>query len=299
MNQSEKQTNETVEENVASYGGYSTRHDYESLKRPKKGRTFIIGMMGAAILCLLVLSSVGIFALVTGKLLPKTEGDSESLDSIRVPTRSELLNANRTPTELLEEIEPSMITVEIKLSNGTSRFGSGFMISVDGYAVCSPSLFPENEKLLRLSIHFSNGSTVEAHYIGKNENCGVALLELNSETNYTPVSAGNFDFVKRGETLLIAGAEYTKSFYGTVVSGMVASVGKTVQAGEEDTKLSFPVAFLDVSPNASLYGAPVINESGLVVGFCTHAIKSDFGFLAAVIPINAVYTMINDILANS
>ncbi|MBR4288218.1 MAG: trypsin-like peptidase domain-containing protein [Clostridia bacterium] len=299
MDSSEKKKIDPSEENAASYGGYSTRHDYERLSRPKKGHTFAVGAAGAAILCLLVLSALGIFALVSGKLLPKSEAESESLGSIRVPTRSELLEANRTPTECLDELEPSMLTLEVKTSDGKSRFGSGFVISVDGYAVCSTFLLPENGIPLGMTAHFTGGLTADVHYIGKNEKCGVALLKINSDMEFSPVNAGNFDFVKRGETLLIAGSVYTKFFYGTAVSGMVASVGETIQAGTKEESLSVPLAYLDITPNDSLYGAPVLNESGLVVGFCTNAVKSSFGELAAVIPINAVYTVINDILANS
>ncbi len=299
MDHSEKEKKDPLEENAVSYGGYSTRHDFEKLSAPKKGRTFAIGVAGAAILCLLVLASLGIFALVSGKLLPKAENEGEAAGSIRVPTQSELLVTDRTPTECLENVEPSMLTLEVKGADGTSRFSSGFIISVDGYAVCDPSLLPENGISLGLTAHFADGFSSDVRYIGKNENCGVALIKLTSDMDYTPISAGNFDFVKRGETLLVAGAEYAKTFYGTAVSGMVASVGKTVQASEKSEAFSVPVAFLDVPPNASLYGAPVLNESGLVVGFCTDAVTSDFGDLAAVIPINAVYTIINDILANS
>jgi len=299
MDHPENKTNQRPEDAAASYGGYSTRHDYERLRSPKKGRTFAIGMAGAAILCLLVLAALGIFALVSGKLLPKTEKGNEAAGSIRVPTQSELLVADRTPTECLEDLEPSVTTLEVMGADGKSRFGSGFVISVDGYAVCSSSLFSESDIFMKLTAHFSDGLSSDAHYMGKNETCGVALLKLTADLDYTPVSAGNFDFVKRGETLLVAGSVYAKSFYGTAVSGMVASVGKTVQASEKNETLSVPVAFLDVSPNASLYGAPVLNESGLVVGFCTHGVNCDFGPLTAVIPINAVYTVINDILANS
>lgn len=299
MDHSEKEKTDRQEENTASYGGYSTRHDYEKLSAPKKGHTFAVGLAGSAILCLLVLAALGIFALVSGKLLPKVESEGESTGSIRVPTKSELLLSDRTPTECLEVLEPSMLTLEVIGADGVSRFGSGFVISVDGYAVCSPSILPESGISLNMTAHFASGFSSGAHYVGKNEHCGVALLRLTSDIDYTPVSAGNFDFVKRGETLMIAGSVYAKNFYGTAVSGMVASVGKTVQAGEQSESLSVPVAYLDVPPNASLYGAPVLNESGLTVGFCTNAVTSEFGSLAAVIPINAVYTIINDILANS
>ena len=127
----------------------------------------------------------------------------------------------------------------------------------------------------------------------------MALLKLTADLDYTPISAGNFDFVKRGESLLVAGSVLAKNFYGTAVSGMVASVGETLQAGKGDETFSVPVAYLDVLANESLFGAPAMNEKGQVVGFCTAAAKSAFGDFAAVIPINAVYTIINDILANS
>lgn len=290
---------ETTEENAASWGGYSTRHELELARGPKKGRIFAIGVAGAAILCLVAFAALGIFALASGQIFRDPGEEGGSAGAIRVPTQSELLEAYRTATERLDKLAPSMLTLEVKDANGVSRFGSGFVLSVDGYAVCSPSILPENGISPGMTAHFGGGISSEARLVGVSKECGVALLRLTAELDYTPVSAGNFDFVKRGETLLVAGSVYAKSFYGTAVSGMVASVGETVQAGKGGDSFSVPVAYLDVSTNASLWGAPVINESGLVVGFCTDAVKSSFGDLAAVIPINAVYTLTNDILANS
>ena len=298
MTEKEKQMQEEAETAV-SYGGYSTRHDYEKTVMPKKGRTFAIGAAGAAILCLLVFAAFGVFALVSGDLFGSTQGAGEELGAIRVPTQSELLASDRTPSECLESVEPSMLTLEVKSSDGSSRFLSGFVVSVDGYAVCSAAGLPKGGVSLGMTAHFDGGISSDAYFVGASEKCGVALLKLTADLDYTPISAGNFDFVKRGETLLIAGAVYAKSYYGTAVSGMVASVGETLQAGRGDDAFSVPVAYLDVLTNDSLYGAPVLNESGQVVGFCTAAAQSEFGDFAAVIPINAVYTIINDILANS
>lgn len=298
MDHSEKNNRDNEKENAVGYGGYSTRHDYERLNGPKKGRTFAVGVAGAAILCLLVLAALGVFALTSGKLFPKTETEGEQAGTIRVPTQSELQENARTPMECLELLESSLITLEVKGADGESRFGSAFLVSVDGYAVCSPTLFPSNGLSLGVTAYFSTGHSMDVRYVGKSAECGIALVKLTAETEFNPVSAGNFDFVKRGQTLLVAGSVYSKFYYGTAVSGMVSSVGKTVQAGQNEA-FSVPVAYLDVLTNPSLYGAPVLNDSGLVVGFCTGAIKNEFGDYVAIIPINAVYTIVNDILANS
>lgn len=301
MDYPEKETSETKLETVISRGGYQTRHEMDRARGPKKGRTFAIGAAGAAILCVVVFAAIGVFALASGMLFRDGDGTGEGsgAGAIRVPTQSELLGSNRTPAECLDILDQSLLTLEIRRADGTSDFGTGFVISVDGYAVCSASLFEENVIPLGLTAHFDGGLSAEARFVGSSPDCGVALVKLGGEMEFVPVSAGNFDFVKRGETLLVAGAVYGKRFFGTAVEGMVASVGETVQAGKGESRFSVTVAYLDTATNPSLWGAPVTNDSGLVVGFCTGAVKNSFGDYAAIIPINAVYTLTNDILANS
>ena len=51
-------------------------------------------------------------------------------------------------------------------------------------------------------------------------------------------------------------------------------------------------------PPASLWGAPCIDEAGNTVGICTDAIESPYGSLTAVVSINAVYTLVNEMLGS-
>ena len=102
--------------------------------------------------------------------------------------------------------------------------------------------------------------------------------------------------MKRGETLYAVGAHSNKQFYGTVAKGIVASKGPSVKTEEGGDTLNVAMFYLDTDPNPTLYGAPVVDEYGYVVGFATDAVKPQYEGKLAVVPMNIVYTVVNDIL---
>jgi serine protease Do len=193
---------------------------------------------------------------------------------------------------VLKEVEFSLVTIEVSSPDGTTQYGSGFFVSDDGYAVCSSFLLSGGGEI---TAYISEGISVSAELKGMDEKLGIALIRLPHEYQYTPIPVENSFFVERGRELCAVSSYKPKSFYGTVARGIVGSVGPAVQVGQEGIYTN--IIYLDIDMNKTLQGAVVVDESGAAVGFLTVGLPSLHGTLVPVIPINIVYTVINDFLA--
>lgn len=278
---------------ISAYGGYSTRHEYEKLRRGKA--PWKISLITTGIIFLSLLALLGIFALIRGNLLPEKE-ESGSAGSIKVPTKSELSEVQKSTEEMIREVEMSLICVEVKLKNGSLRYGTGFILSDDGHAVCSSTLFDSEARTDQILAYTGDGFSSTAAFMGSESSLGLALLKLEGQFVYTPVTVENSSFLERGETLFAVGAKKAKVFYGTAKSGIVSSVGPAISFGQEGDRLSVNMLYADFAPNETLYGAPVVNEMGGTVGFCTAKMASPHPATASVVPINIVYAVVNELL---
>jgi S1-C subfamily serine protease len=290
---SEQKKTQDNDENLAAYGGYSTRHQYEKSREKKKKAWFGSAAVGV-IAILLIPAIIGFISLSKGEYFPQ-ESSGEGGETVRVPTGIQLNENAKDPEQMIRELDVSLVTVSAETESGVLRYGSGFVISEEGHLLCSTTLFAQ-EPLHSLKVQI-DGISYSAKKIGAQEELGFAVLQVESLYGLIPVSAGNFVSVGRGETLY-AVAAVGGDFYGTALSGMVASVGKTVSVGEGDKAFQVPLAYLDMKPNESVYGAPVVDAGGSLVGVCTHAYPSPYGDLATVVPVHVVYTLVNQILGN-
>ncbi|MBR2616299.1 MAG: hypothetical protein IKC69_06450 [Clostridia bacterium] len=286
----DKKRTEEKDEEVKRFGGYSSRHQYET----KKGRTVLAVLQGALLVALICFLALG------GVLLVKWYRSSDRLagegsgGAIKVPTQSELAALEKEPAAMLREVNPSLVTVEVVLEDGTSRYGSGTLVSQDGYAVCSSTLFDNSVGIMEMLGHTAEGMSYPVLEEGEIRELGLTLIRLEGNYGCTPVPVGNVAFLERGETLFAAAAGHVKEFPGTALSGVVASTGYSVKVTQGETSVSVPVTFLDISPNETLYGAPAVDLTGSAMGIITSAVKSPYGDLAAMVSIHAVYTLIND-----
>ncbi len=283
---------ENFEGKVSGYGGYATRHEYEQSRKKKKSYITVVQII--LLIILLAFSALGVISLIRGDFVPVMNG-GDAAGTIKVPTQAELAESPRNMGEVLKEVEISLITVEVRDAEDTTRIGSGFLVSEDGYAVCSS--FLTTGEGLNIVCYTSDGTELSAELKGMDENLGIALIRLPQEHQYTPISAENSFFVERGKKLYAVSANKPKVFYGTVAEGVVGSVGPAVSVGNEGVYAN--VIYMDIAMNKTLQGAAVIDETGATVGFMTGALPLLHGTLAPMIPINVVYTVINDFLVQN
>jgi hypothetical protein len=77
---------------------------------------------------------------------------------------------------------------------------------------------------------------------------------------------------------------------------MVSSIGPSLKVGEGEGTHAVPMAYLDIAPNPSVFGAPVVDAAGNTVGICVDLGPSAYGNYLTVLPINTIYTLVNEML---
>ena len=292
LNHSKKsEENVSEEQKVSGYGGYAARHEYEKSRAKKKPAVLILQVVLLVVLA--AFSCLGVISLIRGDFVPNAKGGGSG--TIKVPTQNELSDAARDVETMLGKVELSLITVAVEDEEGAYRYGTGFVVDDAGYAVCSSLLLTAESGTKNVTAYTTDGVSLAAEVKGMDRDLGIALIRLPREYQYTPISVENSFFVERGETLYAVGAYKTGAFYGTVARGLVGSVGPSVQFGSEGIHAN--MIYLDIDCNETLYGAPVVDSTGAAIGFMSGTLSPLYDSLAPVIPINIVYTVINDFWA--
>lgn len=289
-----KSTDPKDDENVVRYGGYFARQQYEEASRRRPFPFFRIALA----FLLVTLSVLGVIGLLSGRLFPT---DSDPADggsgTIKVPTQSQLQSVEKGTEEMIGELEMSLITVEVTRGDGSVRTGTGFFISEDGYAVCSSDLFDVAVKEVGIRAYTKGDGFCNATFVARDDSLGFALIKMEENFGFISVKVGNLSFAGRGEELFVVGSPFGKNFFGTALSGIVMSTGRQVKVDRPRSTLTVSVSFLDAVPNSTVYGAPVVDSTGNTVGICTSKVKSLYGDYCAVIPINVIYTIVNEMLS--
>ena len=295
-----------------SFGGYAARESYERAREERKTVRSALVTAGIIVLFLAVstLAVFGVISLARGDFFVSNDSDEFNHNgSITVPNQSQLSQRDRGTAEMLEDLSSSQCVVEVTLSDGTVRKGSGFVISADGYAVCSAGLFCLEEETETIedgpeepvqrtvtSIVTYTGESVYnvAILVDKDDSLGLALILMENKIEFSSVSNNTSAVLSRGEAVYVVGSTYQKEYQGTIATGVAASVNATAKT---DDKREVSVFYIDCVPNESLYGAPVMNSRGNVVGFCTDAIDCPWSNMTVAIPISFVYAVVNEMLA--
>ena len=128
--------------------------------------------------------------------------------------------------KLLADLVISQVTVEIPSASGEApRYGSGFVISDEGYVVCAASLVKEAPSV---AVYFSDGTRAVTKTVGMRESLGIALLKVEGIYELFSISAGNSSFVERGELL------YMKEHFDSMKSHEGYGIAIPVEAEECD-----------------------------------------------------------------
>lgn len=278
-----------------SYGGFSTREAYERSRRGKRKNLPLTIAKGIVTALLIGFAAFGAFTLIREGIAspPATEVPGNG-GSIQLPEQTDA--TTKAPEKLLEQLSNVQLTFAARFSDGTIRYGSGFLLTEQGTAVCSAELIQSDRLHVSTACYAAGSARYQAELIGTNEALGIAYFSLRDENGFAELPTKDSEIVYRGETLYISGSVKKPLYYGTTLSGPAASIQDAVTVGTGSDAVTLSLIYVAVPPNPTLYGAPVMNSDGLVVGFCTGAIDAPYEGLSVVIPIQSVFLAMNSVL---
>ena len=189
--------------------------------------------------------------------------------------------------EIFEKTEESVVQVNVRANDGTSKpgsMGSGFVYSDKGYIITNNHVVDDAGKV---TVTFLDGESYTAKIIGTDPDLDLAVLKVEVGATYLqPIPMGDSSQLKVGEQITAIGNPFGLS--GSMTSGIISQMGRLLP---QDSGYSIPdVIQTDAAINPGNSGGPLLNMNGEVVGINT-AIQSATGEFTGVgfaVPSNTV-----------
>ena len=189
--------------------------------------------------------------------------------------------------EIFEKTEESVVQVNVRANDGTSKpgsMGSGFVYSDKGYIITNNHVVDDAGKV---TVTFLDGESYTAKIIGTDPDLDLAVLKVEVGATYLqPIPMGDSSQLKVGEQITAIGNPFGLS--GSMTSGIISQMGRLLP---QESGYSIPdVIQTDAAINPGNSGGPLLNMNGEVVGINT-AIQSATGEFTGVgfaVPSNTV-----------
>jgi putative serine protease PepD len=153
--------------------------------------------------------------------------------------------------------------------SGGSGTGSGEVIRSDGYILTNNHVISVAANGGSVQVLFSDGQTAPATITGRDPQTDLAVLHVQPSANLHVISLGTSSTVKVGQPVVAIGAPLGLS--GTVTSGIVSALDRTVQVPGDDDKSALLVSAMqtDAAINPGNSGGALVNCEGQLVGVPT------------------------------
>ena len=277
----------------AEPAAYAFRWDYNTQKsydgtvktssKPSKGV-----LTYAIILTVTLLASI---AVLVGAIL---FGDAISLAPAEEPMKfSDALALDG----LYDYCLPSYVAISVIKTNGAEGYGSGIVITEDGYISTNYHVV---EGAKKITIITSNGTKHEATFVDGDEVNDIAVIKVSGK-KFTPAVLGNSSQTKVGERVMAIGTPYSISYAGSMTVGYVSGVERSYAVMNNNGTVNKVLKLIqtDTSVNPGNSGGPLFNMNGEVIGIVTMKIAgANYEGMGFAIPIDGAKKMIFDIIEN-
>ena len=171
-------------------------------------------------------------------------------------------------TKVANQVVPSVVTIAAHGAGGSGT-GSGELIRSDGYILTNNHVISIAASGGSVEVQFSDGHTASAAITGRDPQTDLAVLKIESSPHLKVISLGSSSSVQVGEPVVAIGAPLGLS--GTVTSGIVSALNRTVEVPGDNDKTALLVSALqtDASINPGNSGGALVNCAGQLVGVPT------------------------------
>ena len=254
----------------------------------------------AIVMCMLLLLGGGTYAVLNGDRSGSGSDDDESLPKSYMTYFEDYYSAaSNTPSsiklekvsdrgsltlqagsvsaqklsfnEIFDKCSPSV--VGIKSFDGKSSdsysWGSGIVVSSDGYILTNPHVIDEGKSA---TVQLSDGSTFDAKLVGADSQSDVAILKIEA-AGLTPAVFASSKNIRTGDAVCAIGNPLSPDYSLTMTSGIISATSREVSYNGAVMNL----LQTDTSINEGNSGGPLFNSRGQVIGITNMKMISSFG----------------------
>jgi putative serine protease PepD len=171
------------------------------------------------------------------------------------------------------KVLPAVVSINVQ-AGGSGDTGSGVIVRQDGYILTNNHVVAAAVGGAgKVSVTFNDGTTAGASIVGADAEDDLAVIKV-SKTGLPVAVLGSASAVKVGDPVLAIGSPL--GLQGTVTSGIVSSVNRPVETGEQNQnpfggQQSAPTTVInaiqtDAAINPGNSGGPLVDIAGEVIG---------------------------------
>ncbi len=170
-------------------------------------------------------------------------------------------------------------------------FGSGVIISEDGYIVTNNHVVENSEKVY---ITLNDKREFEAEVVGTDPSTDLALLKVREE-GLQFIPWGNSDALQVGEWVLAVGNPFNLT--STVTAGIVSAKGKNIGIIQDQYRMESFIQ-TDAAVNRGNSGGALVDIRGNLVGINTAIISPSGGYagISFAVPVAIVQKVVKDLI---
>ncbi len=190
--------------------------------------------------------------------------------------------------DIYDKVAPSVVGVSCTLARSTAT-GTGIIISEDGYIITNAHVVEDAEKVIIVD---SEMNEYEAEIIGADAQTDIAVLKIEAE-DLPACEFGISGDLRIGELAVAIGNPLGFELYGTMTSGIISGLNRTITIGDNEMTL----IQTNASINSGNSGGPLIDAYGRVIGITSAKVASTYGEgLGFAIPIDEALPIVNDLI---
>jgi len=172
-------------------------------------------------------------------------------------------------TTVARQVMPSMVTISASGPGGGGT-GSGEVIRSDGYILTNNHVISVAAAAGgSVDVQFADGETVPATIKGRDPQRDLAVLKVETSRRLQPIAMGSSPSVQVGQPVVAIGSPL--GWTGTVTSGIVSALDRTVQVPGEDDRSALLVDAVqtDASINPGNSGGALVDCAHRLIGVPT------------------------------
>jgi serine protease Do len=169
--------------------------------------------------------------------------------------------------------------------------GSGIIISTDGYIVTNQHVI---DGATEISVILNTGDEYVAKLVGADSKSDLAVLKID-KSGLPAATLGNSDELQVGELAVAIGNPLGQEFAGSVTSGVISALNRTMTV---ENKV-YNLVQTDAAINPGNSGGALVNKYGEVIGINTIKLSStEVEGIGFAIAITEAKPIIDDLMSN-
>jgi len=169
--------------------------------------------------------------------------------------------------------------------------GSGFLINPSGEILTNYHVIRSGQQVSRnVTVTLADQKSYKATIKGFDQNNDLAIIHIDAGRKLPSLQLGDSDHLVVGQKVLAIGNPFR--FAGTLTTGIVSSLGRTIQT--EETRRLEGMIQTDAAINPGNSGGPLLDSHGNVIGINTAILGESNVGIGFAMPINRAKAMLDE-----